>query len=281
MLRASEFLYLYRIRTWGNKLSALRSIGYIFLGYLIAGKFNLLQLTFNSLAVFAALIFCFSINNYFDWKIQKEDNFLSRKFKEKKVTKEQAWIYYFIIFLPIFLVFLNGSKNSILIFWMGFLLILFYSLPKIRLKEKKVLGFITPPVAAVALFLQGYFVLGIFHRDVIFLSVIIFLFQCYLESLHAIKDSFDPKEVKKVSMRQNIRLMKIFPIISLFCSSVFSFFNIVFLINIPFSLLRLTEAKSIRLEKIQAVRSNLFSPLLSLYEFLIYGVLGLFDLFLL
>ena len=280
MLKPKDFLYFYRILNWENKISGVRPIGYTFFGYLMAGKFEFLPIIFNTSAIFGALTFCYSLNDYFDWKIQKERNFLAAKIQEGKISEKQALIYCFfplIFLLPIFLI---NPGISLLIYLIGFSLILFYSLPPIRFKQRKFWGFIVPPLGATAIFLQGYSALSFLNLDIILLAVIIFLFQSYLETFHVFEDSLVKEEIKKIAHPKAILdLLKRLPLASLIVSLGFALLNPFFFINSFFSLIRFSAVRRFKIENIRKVRRNIFSLHWSLYEFGIYGILGLLHLF--
>lgn len=162
MLKPKEFLYFYRILNWKNKVSGIRPIGYTIFGYLMAGNFYFLVIFLNTIAIFSVLIFCYGINDYFDWKFQREENFLSFVIKKKKIEEKEALVYYFlplIFLIPLFSVI---NKYSLIIFLIGFFLIFFYSAPPFRFKKTKFFGFILPPLAVSLLFLEGYSVLEFF-----------------------------------------------------------------------------------------------------------------------
>jgi len=280
MLNPKEFLYFYRIVNWENKISGVRPIGYTFLAYLMAGRFEFLPIFLNTLAIFGALTFCYSLNDYFDWKIQKERNFLANKIQQGKLTEREALIYCFfplIFFLSLFFV---DSKVAILLFLIGFLLIVFYSFPPIRFKQRKFWGFVIPPLGVVALFLQGYSVLGTLNLNVLLLTVLIFLFQCYLETFHIIEDSLVKEEIKKISNPKRIlNLLKGLPLSSLIISLGFAFFNPLFLVSSFFSSVRIAALRKFKIEDVRKIRRNIFLPHWSLYEFGIYGILGIFHIF--
>jgi hypothetical protein len=281
MLKSRELLYFYRILNWENKISGARPIGYTIFGYLMVGSFVFLPLFLNTLAIFGALIFCYGLNDYFDWKIQKEKNFLSEKIKNKELTEKKALVLYclpLLFFIPFFLI---APTFSLIIFGTGFLLILFYSLAPLRFKKRKILGFILPPIAALLLFLEGYSILGNFNLNIFLLAVLIFIFHCYLEALHVLEDSTVKEETKKIKNTKSVvTLIKTLLIISFVVSLVFSFFNPLFLITSFFSLVRLSTIRKINIiKKIKALRRNIFSFQWSLYEFLIYALLGMLKIF--
>lgn len=281
MLKPKELLYFYRILNWENKISGARPIGYLFLGYLIAGNFDFLLIFLNTFAIFGVLIFCYGMNDYFDWKIQKEKNFLSYKLKKKEITDKEALKYYFLplaFCIPFFII---ASKISLIIFLMGFLFILFYSVRPIRFKKIKFLGFIFPPLAVSLLFLEGYSILGIFNIDVYLLAILIFIFQCYLEAFHVLEDSKIKEETKKIKDVKRIeKIAKTLPFFSFILSIFFSLINPFFLITSFFSIIRFFSLRKVNIKKeINRIRRNIFLPQWSLYEFLFYGILGLLHLF--
>lgn len=279
MLRPKEYLYFYRILNWENKISGIRPIGYTLLGFLVAGHFNFLPLLFLSLAELGALMFVYSLNDYFDWKIQKERNFLSSRIKEKKISEKQAL---FLSFLPaalLFFIVFVGKPLPIYLFLIGVLLLFFYSFPPLRFKDKRILGFLIPPLAIFIHFLRAYLVFEVINIDVILLAVLVLFFQGYLETLHVIGDSQIKEEIVKVKPEKALQLLKYFPLASVLLSIIFALFNSIFLISTIFSLVRLKALTKFKIKNIHQIRVNLFSPELSLYEFGIYGVLGLLGWF--
>lgn len=281
MIKPKELLYFYRILNWKNKISGVRPIGYTIFGYLMARSFVFLPLFLNTIAIFGALIFCYTINDYFDWKLQKEKNFLVEKIEKKEINEKVILKYCFfpLIFLLPFLILSSNYPISFFILFAFFFISVFYSIPPLRFKKRKLLGVIIPPIGAPILFLQGYFILGTFKLSILFLAFLIFLFQVYLEFLHIIDDSQQKKEIKKMSLNFSQKALKVVPLFSLGFSLIFSLYNPIFLITAIFSIIRFLAVKKIEIKKINQVRKNLLSPVWSLYEFLIYGILGVLHLF--
>ncbi len=281
MMRLKELLYFYRILNWKDKISGVRPLGYTIFGYLMAGTFDFLPIFLNTLAIFGALVFCYGLNDYFDWKLQKENNFLSYKLKRKELSEKKALGYYFLpilFYIPFFII---ASKTSVIIFLVGFLLILFYSLEPVRFKKRKFIGFIFPPLAVSLLFLEGYSVLGVLNLNIYLLAILIFIFQCYLEALHVLEDSYIKEETKKIRNIKNIeKLVNNLPLFSFVISLVFSFINPVFLITSFFSIIRFFFIRNIDVKKeIKKIRRDIFSLKWSLYEFLVYGIFGILHIF--
>src|SRR3989338_2609039 len=89
-----NYFYLYRVLNWKQKISGLRPIGYSFFAYLMAGEFSFLTLFFNPLAAVGAFTFLYLVNDYYDWKIQHEKNFLSRRVQEGSLKERNVWIFF-------------------------------------------------------------------------------------------------------------------------------------------------------------------------------------------
>jgi len=274
MLTPKDYLYFYRVLNWENKVSGTRPIGYTVLGFLMAGNPDFLRLLFLCLAELGALMCTYALNDYFDWKIQKERNFLSSKIQEKQLTEKHAL---FLAWIPatlcVFIVFV-GSPLPMVLFLSGVLLVLFYSSPPLRLKEKGILGFLVPPIAIFIHFLRAYLIFNVIGSEIIFLSVLIFLFQGYLEILHVLGDSQVREEIVKIRLGNALKLLRYFPLASALFSVVFALWNPIFLVSTVFSFVRLRALAGFKIEHIRRIRINLLSPKLSLYEFGAYGILG-------
>lgn len=290
-MHPKDILYFYRIVNWKNKVSGLRPIGYTLFAYLMTGLLHPKLFIFNSIgklfifnifAVFGALIFLYCMNDYFDWKIQKEENFLGFKIKNKKLKEWQVLIFCFLplLFLGFLIPVQKQSLNSIYLFIIFFIITLFYSLPPIRLKTKKIIGIFIPSIGALLLFLQGYLIFRFITPKIIALSVILFLLQLYFEMLHILEDSFSEKESKKMNSKNGLKIIKNLPIFTFFLSLAFAvFISPIFFITSFFSVIRFLFLKNFTVDKAKKARRNLFSPRWSLYEFLVYGGFAIFNLF--
>lgn len=283
MLKIKELLYFYRILNWENKISAVRPLGYAFFGYLMAGELIFLPIFINSLAVFGLLIFGYALGDYYDFKKSEEGSFLSSKIIKGELSEKKAFIYCLaplIFTIPFF--FLGKvfpvAKLTIIIFFIGFLILASYSAPPFRIKERKLYGFFIIPLGTTLLFLGSFSLLGNFDLTTFFLIILLFIFQCYIETRHVLEDSLMKEEVKKMSQAKGIKLLKRLPLISLIFSLGFSFYNLAFLITSFFSLIRIIALRNFKIEDVWRIRKNLFLPHWSLYEFLIYGALGIFHL---
>jgi 4-hydroxybenzoate polyprenyltransferase len=277
MLKLIDFLYFYRILRWKDKTTSTRIVLHSILGYLLAGKFVLSPIFLNTLAVFAGAIFCYSFHDYFDWKLNKNGNFLSAKMKEGKLTEKKALIYclFPLMFFLISLIFLKNLQSVLLL--LCFLLVILYFLPPFRFREGKILRFIVPPLAELIIFWEGYLIFGHLETAIILFSILMFIFLVFIEIMHNIEHTLSGEEKNKINQNTLLKLFKNHPIISLIISLFFSFYNRIFLITSFFSLVRLMALREFKIEDVKMVRKNLILPQWSLYEFLIYGIIGIIN----
>jgi len=284
MLKPKELLYFYRLRNWENKICGLRVICYAIFGYMMAGQFDFLLILVNTLAIFGVMMCYYPLADYFDYKVEKERNFLASKIEKSELSVKELPFYILLPLLLIFpLVFINRlfSLNPvpIILLFLGFALLFIYSFPQTRLKERKITGIVVAPLGAALLFLQAYSLLGDLNLNILLLFILVLVYHYYLEMLHIIDDYFIKSKTGEVKIEKSLKLLEKIPLVSLIISLLFSFFNLIFLITVPFSLIRMRAVNKIKIENIHKMRSNIFSPLLSIYEFGIYGILGVLGLF--
>jgi hypothetical protein len=282
-MNLKETLYFYRILNWNEKISGSRPIGYTFLGYMMAGELKILPIIFNLFVILGVLSFWYSINDYFDFKIQKEKNFLATKIKSGELSERKAILFCLLpLLLMVFLLFIIKKHNyqSLYYLLIIFILTTFYSIPPVRIKKRKFLSFLIPPVGASLLFLQGYTILREPTLSIILLSIILFMFQLFLEALHIMEDFTKEKEIKKIKNPDNIiAFIRKLPLLSILISLFFSFINLWFLTTTLFSFLRYIYVRKVTFVNIHNIRTNLLSPIWSLYEFMVYGILGVLNIF--
>lgn len=288
-MNLKEFIYFYRILNWKGKISCFRFLGYSFFGYAMSFSYYYSDISWwiacglNAIAILGVLMFSYALNDYYDFKLQGERNFLAIKIVAGHIQEKRAIIYCCIPLIFLLPLLFFGSLFSISLAFVFLLLVWLYSQPPIRFKKRKLLGFLVPPTGAAILFLQAYFLIGQTETslvDVAALTVILFLFQFYVESIHILSDYFTGDEIKKIDKQKTLKLFKILPIISLFFSFLLSFHNYWFLTTSFFSIVRILSLMKVDIEKnIQSIRKDVFTPIWSLYEFLIYAVAGVAGLF--
>lgn len=265
-------------------MSGWKNIGYTILGYAIAGTFSFPPLFLNTLAMFFAIMFNFSTNNYYDWKIQKEKNFLGEQVERGKIKEKNALLLCFLPLIGSFLIMGFSLRagligfSSIYLFLILVLVTIFYAFPPIRLKKRKIIGFLAVSLGTCLFFLQGYFVLGKINLNLIFFAILLSIFLSYLEVLHTLEDSLIDGETKKMSKGRALKLLKILPLSSFVLASIFAFSSPIFLITAFFSVIRLVSLNDFKIEDIWRIRRNVFSFQLSFYEFFLYGSFGVFQM---
>ena len=241
----------------------------------MAAQFELGLAVRNALAVAGILAASYALNDYFDYVLKGEKNFTANLIESRQLSLRRIGL---LCWLPLVLCLGMPFHRIIpagLIIVLLFLTI-FYSLPPIRLKERSIWGFIIPPICAVIIFLQAYSLFNGFNLTISMLAIIIFLFHLFVEGIHQMADFFAEENEKIQEKEKIIKLLYLFPCLSLIISLAFAFYQPLFLITVLFSMVRLFTLRKINIEEnIFRIRKNIFSPLWSIYEFAIYGALGL------
>jgi 4-hydroxybenzoate polyprenyltransferase len=147
-----SILKFYRTRDW------IKNLGITFIGILASENVNI-NLHKGIIALLLSsflLAYAFSLNDYFDWKIGKEKNYMSRlKIKKKK----KIILILFPLFLSIFflLTFFIDKLMILLAFFLFFFLYTLYSSPPRLKKTWKYSLFANAFCLGIALFWIGYF----------------------------------------------------------------------------------------------------------------------------
>jgi len=273
-MRLIDILFYYRLLNWRDKISCLRPLAYTFLGYALAAQFEFGLAVRNALAVAGILAASYALNDYFDYVLNGEKNFTSNLIESRHLSRRRVYLF---CWLPLALCFAIPLQKIIPFILLLILLILtiIYSLPGIRLKDRKIWGFLTPPVCAVIIYLQAYSLLSNFNVGVLMLAILLFLFHLYVEALHQLADFVTDGNENNMGEDEIIKLLNLFPLLSLISAVIFSFYNLLFLLTVFFSVVRLLALRKFNPAEILRIRKNIFSPIWSIYEFAIYGVLGL------
>lgn len=262
----NDLLYFYRIKRLKNKVSWINSLFYGLFGMLLAGIFNF-KIYFAEILILSGIfMLSFSLNDYFDFKLENDDNFIKTLVKKKIITEKKV---FFLCLLPLVLLplafFLN--KISRLFFLIFALISVFYSVPLFRLKRfSKSLPSV---LCAGLLFLQAYSSLRAVGIKAALMCILILVFHLMVEQIHRISEG-----------KKGLRLLKALPFVYFLLSLLFSYVNKIFLISSFFSLFRIKALTKINKNTdFKKLRYSLKSEVYSLHEFLIYlffGVLGYF-----
>lgn len=197
-----NILSFYRINDW------VKSIGFCILG-LTATKF--LQII-NPFLFFIGILqscflfsFLFSLNDFFDYIIHKEKNFIGKIIDKSILSKNFVLLLCFLPLLPsITILYLNSSESYLITLLLFIILSISYSLPKIRLRDIPIIDVICNVLFFSLIFLQSYF----FVNDIIIPKVYFLLFWIVLYSFsHEILHQISHFEMDKRSGRTSTTIL--------------------------------------------------------------------------
>lgn len=261
----------YRFRDW------VKNLGLCLLAYttneISSFPFLLLNLFQSSLL----LSYLFSINNFFDYKILKEKNYISS-------LKIEDWKKIILCALPIFVLIPTLFIKYNFIFIAMVLLFIFlstiYSAPP-RLRDKTFFDVFANCLIFTVFYLQSYFFSNEkFNLNSIFFVLIVFLYLLFQEILHQLahfkkdKKSGMKKTVVSIGFERSISFLKGLPIIYSFIAFLLFFITneFVFVVMLFFNLLRINKTKEINKDSdFLYLRDNVYG----IYEFVTYILLNI------
>lgn len=253
-----DFFRFYRFFGKGHKVGWVRCLGYPFFAYALSGNFSFFRMLANTLSLCGAFMASYSLNDYYDHRILCEEN---------KIFRSKSSLFFCLLPLLLFpLVFFTNVLSASLSVAYLFLM-LSYSAPPLRLKER--FGSLTSTLVAGLGFLESYFVTGTGVRVALVMAVLVALFHLFIENVHLLSDCECGSGRRRLSFVKRLRAT-IYS--SIMLSLVLSFFNRIFLISVFFSALRLFSLA--RVTSFTEERKRVFSPFYSIYEFLFYALLS-------
>ena len=175
-------------------------------------------------------------------------------------------------------IFFIDSVISQMLLIVFFLITLLYSLPQVNLKRWWRWAY--SPLCAAIGFLEAYFVLGAFHLHIIFLMVFVFLFHLYTEMIHVLEE-YQAGEITALHIQKRaLMTLKTIPFAAIGISLMFSIWHPIFLVAIPFAIVRIYSLKNINTtSNFYAIHRRIFSALYAPYEYIVYAGCGLFGVF--
>ena len=278
MLVLKDIVYLYRLVHWEEKLAWTRGLAYVFLGYCVAAQFHFIPLLCNLLVISGICMCAYSLNDLYDYKKKNEKNFMGYALGRGMFSERHAHIY---CFLPLVLLggifFIDSIVSQILLIVFSLITIL-YSLPKVNLKRWW--RWVYSPICAAVGFLEAYFVLGSFHMYIIFLTLFVFLFHLYTEMIHILEECQTGEIASSQIQHRALISLKAIPYIAIAASLLISIRNPIFLVAIPFALIRIYSLKNINTtSNFYAIHRRIFSALYAPYEYIVYAGCGLLGVF--
>lgn len=263
---SSGILKYYRIVSNGNKQSWIRNLAYLLLGFSFSGEITFLQMLLCVVAVFAVFCFAYAYND-------KEDAFVLGE-ESSVPSSPQSGVYLFFPLLLSFLICFVSSITSKISFLLFLSITFFYSCRHFRLKDH--CGWLYSPVCACLLVVIG---LSLQTRPSFLqfgLLINIFVFHLFAEMVHVLSD-LQKNEKASLSKGRALLWLRLLPFISMLLSFGLSFFEPVFIIGALFSGWRIFCVGKVSDDTdYSKVHANTFSSIYAVYEFLIYGILGMF-----
>ena len=275
----NNFLNLYRFFS-KEKVSSMRLLLYPILGLIFAKTDNIPLIICDLLFVFGGILFASLLNDYYDFKLQGEENSIGKmitsgQFCESRI-KRYIWlpcIIPLILFYPMLK--LGASHITMLLLSISFLLSLCYCAPYTRFKKIPFLGTITPPIGIYLLFAQALLINNSINLSQIIFAILLFIYSWYLDFIHLANDSIEKNETIKISGNNAIKWAKASAIIALlFSFLIFNKSNIA-LIPIAFWTIRLSVIWNININSIANMRKDILSRLYCIEEFAIYAIIAI------
>lgn len=271
--------YFYRILGKEERFSFLRFFGYLLLGYVLSQNADFLAMGVSAFAVCGILMYGFSLNDYWDFKKEAEENTIASVLRNRVLGDGAVRA---LILLPLgfaalliaLLVVLMEVPAVRIIPWaaIGTALLTFYSLPPVRFKDRPGGSYLVSGLGGVILFFQAYTLGRTPEAHIVLFTVLLFLFQLWLHNLHVLGDFYKGDTVFAVTRKSAMRLLRLIPLTSFVLAVLFSLVNPVFLATAIFSLFRVWSWRDAGPNtNVNLLRRNLLGPHLALYEFLVYG----------
>lgn len=268
-----NILYFYRIIYWQNRIPWPRSLAYAVLGYSVAGYYDWLQILISLVVLSGIFMTLFALNDLYDFKLEKEMNFVSQMIGNGQLTFSGALI---LSFLP--LIFLSGlwvvdSDLSVYLALAFALIGVLYSLPPFRLKGKA--DWVYSPVCAGLVFLHSFSISGNLNISIIILLVLSVLLHLYTEVIHKLEEAQAEKFVPEEKRAGYLKYLKLIPAASVLISMVGMYFNWVFVFAFLFSLVRAIQATRLNMKTdFYKLHRNILSPVYAPYEFIVFILIG-------
>jgi len=284
-----ELLDVYRLRH-GAKISSLRLFFYMLFGYAAyvfsADSFSFLPMpiVINAAIILCGLLYASALNDYYDFLLLKEKNGISNFLARTNATNKYPFLLIWgpwAVSLVLFFVLLmyQVTVASLILLWAAFLLSFLYCAPPVRLKERRILNIIVPPIGLFLLFFEGFVLLAHPTQFGWSFAIIVFLFAWYLEFLHIVDDAQQKHEIKRMSISAGMFGLRAIAGTGFFVSLAMSFSYPVFLVSVGAWGVRLLTVFKIKPAEIIRARLSLRHSLWSLWDFALFALLGFYRLY--
>lgn len=210
------------------------------------------------------------MNDYYDAMLLGERNAFSQ-ISKGKLAQLYIWGPWLIAFgLFIVLLQFTTATVSLVLLWISLLMSIGYSAPPLRIKERKFIGLIFPPIGIFLLFLQGALLVGELNILSWMIVAMVFLLTWYAEGLHLLSDTFERDEVKRLSRGNAVKLLKGVCITGIAFGVVFALYECIFALGILFWSIRYYNIGHLPLAVIVKKRREIFSNIWRVEEFILY-----------
>ncbi len=276
-------LQFYHLRAWQRKIGG-RLLLYVALAYVLAGQWRWWPMALNALAVCGLFMFANAFDDYWDFRLKREPTVLSTYVATGRLTPTRALLLTcapLLLVLPLPIAAAPLSLPGEAIRWRiaaTLAVLLGYSVPPVRLKDRVPWGFLTAPVLAPLLFTLSVVVLRPMDAVLARFVWLLFLFQAYAEAIHVVDNAESGHPLRKLSAPAARRLVQWLPLASLVSALSFAFSHWAYLVTACAAVIRWLSARRLSAEQLSRHRRNLLSPLWSLFEFVAYAALGFWHL---
>jgi hypothetical protein len=235
----------------------------------------------NTLALLGLVMFQGGLNDYWDHRTSGEPNrfgeWLDRRRPSRAVVLARLALP-LVLCLPALAALLRESPRhpsaALLVF--GAALALAYSTPPLRLKAQRPWAILVAPVLTTSMFLESALLAGGPPAEVFALLPLLFLFQLYAEALHSVVNESAHDE--KCPPAAAWRLARALPVVSLVLALALALVMPWFWLGVAGASMRLAALRPLSDTSVSAAAQGqlgVTSPLLALYEFAGYAVLGI------
>lgn len=265
-------LRFYRVTTWGAKIGWWRAMGYVFLGFLLSERPDLRTAVLDAAGIFAAFMFVFAIDDYFDWRLEDDRNFLRSAVESGQLGRREALLLC-LLPLPAALTLMASLPRDAFVLGLAFLAVAgLHSIPPVRFKRNQAAGFLSSPLCAGILFLHGFSVGGEPGRGALLMAVLLAAFHAYMDLFHATGYLVQAGDA---TAARRLAFLKLSPAAPLLLSLAFSLQDPLFLTSSVSWLVRAAALRRVGLSTdYRAVRQAVFSPVWFLAEFAAYALIA-------
>ncbi len=276
---------LYRFFS-GEKVSSLRLLLYVLLGLVLSGSFVPGLFAMDLLFVLGGVLFASALNDYYDFRLLGEHNVVGSLVAGAGDARSAALLPVLLpLLLPVSLSLpmlrAGASKGSMLMLSSSFVLSVLYCAPPARLKGRKVLGILAPPLGIYLLFLQAVCLVGPPGTNSLLACASVFLFSWHVDFLHLADDSRSANEIERIPWDGAMAAARAVCVLGILLSAGLLPFGTFGLVPLFCWTARAVVVWNISPEQLKTERRNVLSRIYCIEEFAAYTVLAFLEDFLL